>query len=68
MVIYNLLLIALAMCWIVCGVGNMWYTYQLGKTVKRIHKMLVQDSKSDKHIRKEQKQKVLKQDKNWGEH
>lgn len=44
MAIYNMLLIALAMCWIVCGVGNMWYTYQLGKTVKRIHKIVARDN------------------------
>ena len=66
MAIYNMLLIALAMCWIVCGVGNIWYTYQLGKTVKRIHKIIVEDRY--KKQTQDQDQGALKWDKNWGEH
>ena len=56
MVIYNMLFIMLTIAWVVCSIGNMYYTYRLGKIVRRIHRMITEGQKSGKHTYKEQEQ------------
>lgn len=68
MVIYNVLFILLTLAWVICSIGNMYYTCQLGKTVRQIHRKIVQDTKSGKHVQKKQEPELVKWDKNWGEH